>query len=74
MRNAAFLALGLIVMAGCLNQRPALYPNDRMRQAGGMRADREIDDCMDRAEDYVNRRRRGEVIVDETVTNVAGPY
>jgi hypothetical protein len=73
MRTTAFLPLALIVMAGCLDQRPVLYPNDRMRQAGGVRADRAIDDCMQRAEDYVNRRRRGEVIVEETVTNVAGP-
>ena len=42
-----------------------------MRQADGMRADWEIDDCMQRAEDYLNRC--GEVIAEETVTNVPHP-
>jgi hypothetical protein len=72
MRSVTLLALSLIILAGCLPARPVLYPNDRMRRVGGIKADRDIDECMQRAEDYLNRRRRGEVVVEETITGVAG--
>jgi hypothetical protein len=72
MRNLMFLSLFLIILAGCMPERPVLYPNDRLRRLGSARAGWDIDDCMQRAEDYVNRRRRGEVVVEETITNVDG--
>jgi hypothetical protein len=57
---AAFsLSLGL---TACSAQRPVLYPNDRFKQVGSDTAQREIDDCIRRGEQYVESGgRAGEV-------------
>jgi hypothetical protein len=50
MRLPAVLAVSLIFGAGCAGSRPVLYPNDQVRRVGSLAADRDIDDCIHRAE------------------------
>jgi len=52
MRNviAAGLILLLLSMAGC-SKRPVLYPNDRYNEVGKDAAQRDIDACLDLADD-----------------------
>ncbi|HEV8721134.1 MAG TPA: hypothetical protein VGW77_10900 [Candidatus Binatia bacterium] len=51
MRLLSAFGMGAIVIAGCASQRPMLYPNDYTRRVGSLAADRDIDDCMRRAEE-----------------------
>jgi outer membrane lipoprotein SlyB len=55
MRGRIFtMTLGLQLLAiGCAAQRPVLYPNAELKRVGTSAADRDIDDCMKRAEEYV---------------------
>ena len=54
MRVLSALALNVVVIAGCASQRPVLYPNQHVRDVGSGTADRDIDECMRRAEGYVS--------------------
>ena len=42
-----------LVLGGCSARRPVLYPNEQYNHAGEAVAQRDIDDCMSRAEQYV---------------------
>lgn len=46
------IILGTIFLAttGCGSSRPVLHPNDQLRKVGHEVADRDIDDCIERAE------------------------
>jgi hypothetical protein len=46
--------LSLILFVGCAAQRPVLYPNEQLRRAGDGVAERDIDDCMRQAENYIS--------------------
>ena len=53
------LLLGAIVFfAGCATQKPVLYPNAQLERAGKSAATRDIDDCMQKAEAYVESESR----------------
>lgn len=54
MRRIFLSTIGLMMFAGCATQRPVLYPNEQLRRVGTAVADRDIDDCMRRAESYVS--------------------
>ena len=41
------------VVAGCSARRPVLYPNEQYNKVGDAVAQRDIDDCMSRASQYV---------------------
>jgi outer membrane lipoprotein SlyB len=47
------LLLLLAVAAGCSAQRPALYPNERLKQVGSTVAERDIDECMREGEAHL---------------------
>jgi outer membrane lipoprotein SlyB len=51
MRALSALGVGVILITGCASQRPVLYPNEHIRRVGGIAADRDIDDCIRRAEE-----------------------
>jgi len=55
MRTIAGLAFLLLQVAiiGCSAQRPVLYPNAELKRVGTAAADRDIDECMRVAENYV---------------------
>ena len=51
--------LGLQLAAiGCAAQRPVLYPNAELKRAGASAAEKDIDECMRRAEEYVRSESR----------------
>ena len=72
MRHLALIGLSSIIIAACIKERPALYPNELVRAGGAAAAEREIDDCMQRAEDFVDKAKRGEVIFEENITGSRG--
>lgn len=51
MRGSAILAMSLFLLSGCASQRPVLYPNEQFNRRGAETANREIDECMRRADD-----------------------
>jgi hypothetical protein len=53
----------LLLSFGCSGPRPILYPNDHLQQVGSDRAEQDIDECEQLAEDYVS---------DHDVATVAG--
>ena len=63
------------LISACASQRPALYPNEQLRRVGSATADRDIDDCMRLAGNYVSSNGRvsksAEGIVTESGTGAA---
>jgi hypothetical protein len=43
-----------LTLVACAAQRPILYPNQHLQRVGNSAADRDVDDCMQRAEEYVS--------------------
>jgi outer membrane lipoprotein SlyB len=52
-RGQVLLVSLLLVVAGCAARRPVLYPNEQFNKVGDAAAQRDIDDCMQRASQYV---------------------
>jgi outer membrane lipoprotein SlyB len=48
--NGALTAVLLIAVAACASQRPELYSNEHLMRVGSTVAERDIDECMRRAE------------------------
>lgn len=59
----------------CASQRPALYLNEQLRRVGSATANRDIDDCMRVAGNYVSSNGRAsktaEAVVSESGTSAA---
>lgn len=53
MRVFLILGINLFLVAGCASQRPVLYPNEQFKRAGTETADRDVDECMQRADEYL---------------------
>lgn len=51
MRVLAALGIIVILIAGCVSQRPVLYPNEHTRRVGKLAADQDIDNCIQRAKE-----------------------
>ena len=67
MKRSGIALIGILLWsAGCASsQRPVLYPNDQLRRMGNTTAERDIDECMARAESYIaSRSQTGEVLED----------
>jgi hypothetical protein len=71
MRKYFLPTLWLLIFAGCASQRPVLYPNERLKRVGSATADRDIDDCMQRAESYVSSDGRTAETAQEMATRSA---
>ncbi|HRR39770.1 MAG TPA: cell envelope biogenesis protein OmpA [Syntrophales bacterium] len=56
------LILVVFFLAGCAGQRPVLYPNNHLQQVGEERAQRDISECMQKAEAYVKANPGAEII------------
>ena len=50
----------LLTVAACAPRRPVLYPNEQVKRVGGEVAERDVDDCMRRAEAYMSGGARAE--------------
>ena len=48
----ALVCLGFIAL-GCAAQRPVLYPNAQLKRVGASAAERDVDECMRQADEYV---------------------
>ena len=53
MRVFLILGTSLTLVAGCTSQRPVLYPNELLKQAGTETANRDVDECKRRADEYL---------------------
>jgi uncharacterized protein YcfJ len=58
-RILSFLAI--LILAGCGYQRPVLYPNAHLKQAGEPQAQTDIAECMKMAEAYVKSNPEAKV-------------
>ena len=69
----------ILAVAGCASQRPVLYPNEQLKQVGMEAANRDIDDCLGRAENYApssgraGKARKGAVTGTGTSAAVGAP-
>jgi hypothetical protein len=52
-RTTLLFACLALSAAGCSARRPVLYPNEQVNKVGDAAAQRDIDDCMSRAQQYV---------------------
>lgn len=57
--------------AGCASQRPVLYPNEQFKRVGSSAAERDIDDCMRQAEEFVASNGRSVNGVQSAATGAA---
>lgn len=59
--SVSFTVLALVLMiVGCATQRPVLYPNAKLKRVGNEVAQRDVDDCMQLAEQYGVSPGRGD--------------
>src|SRR5262245_54490079 len=70
MTKAKFAAsvCALLGMVGCTSQRPVLYPNPKLERVGSNIADRDIDECMNKAETHIANDGRAERTVEDMAT------
>jgi hypothetical protein len=57
------------VVAGCSATHPTLYPNDQYQRSGKAQADRDVEDCETRAEEYVKTGGQGTQRATEAARN-----
>lgn len=60
----SFLAIVIfsLTLTACASQRPVLYPNEQFKRVGNVGADQDINDCMQRAEEYVSLGGGGQAL------------
>jgi hypothetical protein len=52
--RTSLLVLFIVSLAGCAAYRPVLYPNEKLQTVGSAAADRDIEDCLARAQQYAD--------------------
>jgi hypothetical protein len=64
MKKKCFLAQTILslTLTACASQRPVLYPNEHLKRVGNTAADQDINDCMQRAEEYVSSGGGGQAL------------
>jgi len=65
------LALLMVALLSCAQQRPVLYPNDHLIQVGKIRAEADIDACIQMAVDYGAKEGSGAKIAKDTGVGAA---
>ena len=60
MRNIFLGLIFSLLIQGCAS-RPQLYPNDKLKRVGKDAADRDIEECMKLADDYVSSGKGKEI-------------
>jgi len=63
--------IALFGLVGCATQRPVLYPNEQFKRVGSAVGERDTDDCMRRAEEYVASNGRVDGAVKGAATEAA---
>lgn len=46
--------LGVLGLTGCAANQPVLYPNSHLQSVGSARAEQDVEQCRDQADQYVN--------------------
>ena len=74
MRTPRPIAIGLtgilLTVSACSSMRPTLYPNEQWQKVGAAQADRDIDDCEAKAEEYVKTGGQAGPMAIETAKNI----
>lgn len=70
-KQYAILALLMVVLLACAQQRPVLYPNAHLNQVGKLKAESDIDACIQMAVDYGAKEDSGAKIAKDTGTGAA---
>lgn len=65
------LAVLVVTLLSCSQQRPVLYPNAYLKQVGKLRAEADIDACIQMAADYGAKEDSGAKIAKDTGTGAA---
>jgi len=73
-RTKYFLAAVLfpLTLISCASQRPILYPNQHLQRVGNSAADRDVNECMQRAEEYVSSGAGKEALEQAAVDGATG--
>ena len=69
--TSSILLASLLATAGCAAKRPKLYPNEQYNRVGEVAAERDIDDCMQRADQYVKSGGQSADTARQVGTNTA---
>ncbi len=70
-KHAAWLLSALVMLAGCAEKRPVLYPNAHWQQAGNEAAQRDIDACLRYAKESGAEGSKGTEIAKNTAGGAA---
>lgn len=70
-RNFSWLLLALLILWGCADKRPVLYPNAHLKQVGEEAARRDVDECMRYAKESGAEGNKGTEIAKNTAGGAA---
>lgn len=68
-RQIAMILSLFVGIAACASQRPVLSPNAQLMRAGAEGAERDIDECIARAEAAMKQHREGSSVVTDTAAS-----
>ena len=72
MKTMSYLTIGLILLLGGCAWNPVLYPNAHLNKVGRDQADRDVDDCRQRADTYVKSDAAKTVAKDTAIGGAGG--
>jgi len=70
-RNFSWLFLAVMVLVGCADKRPVLYPNAHLKQVGEEAARRDVDECIRYAQESGAEGSKGTEIAKNTAGGAA---
>ncbi len=70
-RNFSWLLLALLILWGCADKRPVLYPNAHLKQVGEEAARRDVDECFRYAQESGAEGSKGTEIAKNTAGGAA---
>jgi hypothetical protein len=70
-QHAAWLLLALLMLLGCAEKRPVLYPNAHLKQVGDAAAQRDVDECVRYAKDSGAEEDKGAEVAKNTAGGAA---
>ena len=70
-RTALWIIPFILWVGGCAPRRPVLYPNEQVKRVGGDVAERDVDECMRRAEEYISGGARAQQVARSTAGSTA---
>ena len=70
-RNFSWLLLAFLILWGCADKRPVLYPNAHLKQVGEEAARRDVDECIRYAQESGAEGSKGTEIAKNTAGGAA---